>query len=172
MTIMLRLVAYASIVFAFAVVATASHPAELKTVRVYEGLGGGLFSPAMNELSQRLQRCKGLKVSLHSHSDYSVPEPQNRLVLIGASAGGATVLQVATDYKRPVTVYTVDPVKSTAPVPPNAVRHVNWRTTVSGLGGGKPQGTKIDIPSELPHLALIGSQLVSGRIMREVCDGV
>jgi hypothetical protein len=139
-------------------------------VRLYRGLGGALFSSTIDDIAADAQAKCNADVMIMGWRWNDSPPPSTRLIIGGASMGGRRAVQttIAVSPRHVDLLLTIDPVPWTEPVPKNVGRHINWRNTRQGeLGGGKPQGTKIDIPVNNTHIGTIASS--RSRAVKEIC---
>ena len=148
--------------------------------RFYRGLGGRFWGCGVDCIAQSAARQCGVRTYVASHWGGDDPIPASkRLVIVGASMGGAKAVEVATAQQakgRAVDLLlTIDPVPWTPRKPSNVIDHINWHNTVPGqLGGGTPPGTikTADIAVNMWHVPLINSKLVHDRAVKEICSYV
>lgn len=142
-------------------------------VRLYRGLGGRFWGCGVDCIAQSAARLCGVRTYVASHWGGDVVPPSKKVAIVGASMGGDKAVEVAASLgsRKVDLLLTIDPVPWVDPKPKNVVDHINWHNTVGGLGQGTPPGTipTADIGVPMNHVALINSQLVHDRAVREIC---
>lgn len=144
--------------------------------RFYRGLGGRFWGCGVDCIAQSAARQCGIRTYVGTHYGGDVVPPSKRVAIVGASMGGEKAVEVATALGRQGRkvdlLLTIDPVPWVDPKPRNVVDHINWHNTAPfQLGGGTPPGTvpTADIAVNMGHVALINSQLVHDRAVKELC---
>lgn len=148
-------------------------------VRLYRGLGGRFWGCGVDCIASSASRMCGVRTTVASHYGGDTIPPSKRLVIAGASMGGDKAVEVAAAEERKGRsvdlLLTIDPVPWVDPKPGNVVDHINWHNTgLFQLGGGTPPGTvpTANIAVNMGHVALINSQLVHDRAVKEICKFV
>jgi hypothetical protein len=143
-------------------------------VRFYRGLGGRFWGCGVDCIAASAARECGVRTYVGSHWFGDAVPQAKKVAIVGASMGADKAIRVATDLepRRVDLLLTIDPTPFVDTKPKNVVDHINWQNTLPlQLGGAIPPGTiaTANIAVPMNHVALINSQLVHDRAVREIC---